>query len=292
MKLNDVHGAHGQAGAVHQAADIAVQRHIVQVPGGGLGLPRVVLSGVVHLLQSRLTEQGVAVGVDLAVEAVKVAGGGYHQRVDLQQGQVKVLKQPRQPQKQVGELLHLRPLQAEAEGQIPPLEGLGAGEGVDGGFEYLVRGLRGHLLDIHPALGGGHEHDAAAGPVYHRPQIQLLGDVHTGLHQNPAHRLAFGIGLIGRQPLAEPLLGELPHLFKAFHQFDPAGLAPPAGVNLSLHHPTVAAYLFGRLHRLFRVGNGVAGGHRQAVFGEQLFGLIFVKIHLRSLGAVRFIGGV
>ena len=38
MQLDDVHGGHGQAGAVHHAPDVAVQGDVVQVVVGGLDL--------------------------------------------------------------------------------------------------------------------------------------------------------------------------------------------------------------------------------------------------------------
>jgi hypothetical protein len=37
--LDDVHGGHSEAGAIHQAADVAVHLYVAQVEAGRLNLP-------------------------------------------------------------------------------------------------------------------------------------------------------------------------------------------------------------------------------------------------------------
>jgi hypothetical protein len=93
VQVDDVHGAHGQAGTVDHAADVAVQGHVVQLPLGGMGFAGVVLGRIVHLAQLGLAVQGVAVDVDLGVQAVQVAGGGDHQRVDLRAGRKVIVQE-------------------------------------------------------------------------------------------------------------------------------------------------------------------------------------------------------
>src|SRR5690606_21846413 len=117
VQVDDVHGAHGQTGAVHHAADVAGQRHVVQFPLLGVRFARIVLGRVVHGAQLGLTVQGVAVDVDLGIQAVQVAVLLDHQRVDLEQGQVVVLEQLGEANEDVGELLDLVTLQAQLEGQ-------------------------------------------------------------------------------------------------------------------------------------------------------------------------------
>ena len=83
VQLDDVHRRHGQAGAVDHAADVAVERDVVQVVLGGLQLLRVLLRLVAQLVQLRVAEQGVVVEADLGIERDDVAGAGDDQRVDL-----------------------------------------------------------------------------------------------------------------------------------------------------------------------------------------------------------------
>jgi len=54
VQVHDVHGAHGETGAVDHAADVAVERDVVDFPLRGMHLARVLLRGIVHFLQSLL----------------------------------------------------------------------------------------------------------------------------------------------------------------------------------------------------------------------------------------------
>ena len=55
--------------------------------------------------------------------------------------------------------------------------------------------------------------------------------------------------------------------------------AAPAGVDLSLHDPDLAAHLLRDLHRLLHGEGRVASRHRYAVHAQQLFALVFVDPH-------------
>ncbi|MNN65752.1 hypothetical protein D3C81_1812770 [compost metagenome] len=138
----------------------------------------------------------------------------------------------------------------------------------------------GDFLDVHTALGGGHEHDASRGAIDHCTQIQLLGDIGAGFDQNLADRLPIGIGLVGHQTLVQPLLGKGLGLFLVTNQLDAARLATTAGMNLGFYHPGSAADLVTGFGCLFRSINCIAFGDRQSILGKQLLTLIFVKIHV------------
>src|SRR5690606_20262043 len=43
VQLNDIHGAHGQASTVDHAADVAIECHIVQLPGSRVSFARIFL---------------------------------------------------------------------------------------------------------------------------------------------------------------------------------------------------------------------------------------------------------
>ena len=68
--LDDVHGGHGQAGAVDHAADVAVELDVVEVELGGLHLERLLLVEVAQLGDVLVAEQGVVVEVILASSAI------------------------------------------------------------------------------------------------------------------------------------------------------------------------------------------------------------------------------
>src|SRR5690606_7026178 len=166
-----------------------------------------------------------ALPIYLGIQAVQVAVLLDHQRVDLEQGQVVVLEQLGEANEDVGELLDLVALQAELESQLAALVRLGADQRVDGGLENLLGGVLGDLLDVHAALGGGHEHDATAGTIDHGAEVQLLVDVGAGFDQDLADRLAIGVGLVGHQALAQPLSGERLGVLLALDQLHTARLA-------------------------------------------------------------------
>lgn len=85
MQLDDVHGGHGEAGAVDQAADVAVQLDVVQVAFLSDDLVLRLLSLVLLREQLLLTEFGVIVDSDLRVAGQESAIGGCHQGVNLNQ---------------------------------------------------------------------------------------------------------------------------------------------------------------------------------------------------------------
>ena len=72
--LDGVHGRHGEAGAVHHAADVAVERDVAEVVLRRLDLARVLLVRVAQLAQVRVAEERVVVEADLGVERDQVAG--------------------------------------------------------------------------------------------------------------------------------------------------------------------------------------------------------------------------
>src|SRR5690554_1716372 len=178
-----------------------------------------------HSAQLGLAVQGVAVDVDLGVQAVQVAVLLDHQRVDFQQRQIVVGKQLAQANEDVGELLDLVALQAQLEGQITALVGLRAYQRVDGGLEDLLGSFLGNLLDLDTAFGGSHENDTTGGTVHNRAQVQLLVDISTGFNQDLGNRLTIGVSLIGHQTLAQPLLGEGLGIFPALDQLHTTSLA-------------------------------------------------------------------
>jgi hypothetical protein len=73
------------------------------------------------------------------------------------------------------------------------------------------------------------------------------------------------VGLKGHQVLAEPALGERPHLVQLSTSFHAAGLAAAAGVDLHLDDPAVAADLLRRLDGFVGGVDGIAARHRQAI---------------------------
>ena len=69
MQLDDVHGSHGQTGAVDQAADLTIETNVVEVGLRRFHVSPVFLALVLLGEDVLLSELGVVVDVYLAVHA-------------------------------------------------------------------------------------------------------------------------------------------------------------------------------------------------------------------------------
>ena len=90
----------------------------------------------------------------------------------------------------------------------PGLEGLQPGVGIDGGLEDLLGRPGGHHFDLDAALGAGHQHRHADGPVQDHADVEFLLDVGGLLHQELGDFLSFRPGLHGDQRVLEHDLGD------------------------------------------------------------------------------------
>src|SRR5690606_28276168 len=85
-QLDGVHGGHGQAGAIDQAADIAVQLDVGQVELAGFDLGGVFFGQVAVLDDFRMAVQSIGVEVELGIQrddialAVAIQGVDFNQR--------------------------------------------------------------------------------------------------------------------------------------------------------------------------------------------------------------------
>jgi hypothetical protein len=73
--LDGVHGGHGEAGAVDEAADVAFELDEVEACGFGFDLGGVFLGGVVEGLEVLVAEEGVGVELELGVDGDELAVG-------------------------------------------------------------------------------------------------------------------------------------------------------------------------------------------------------------------------
>ena len=153
----------------------------------------------------------------------------------------------------------------------------------DGGLDHHLQdhlrlGL-GDLLDLHAAALRGDDADALGLTVEHVAEIELAVERLGHLDIDALHRLAFGAGLDGDQPLAEQVRGRVAHLVIGLAELDAAGLAARAGMDLRLHRPVPAAELGRGIDRLVWAEGDGALGHRHAEAGQQFLGLILVNVH-------------
>lgn len=117
---------------------------------GHFGL--VFLGLVAHGDQRLLTECGVVVAVELAVQRVQVAVVQDRQRVDFNQRQVLVVEQAIQVHHDAGELAGLLGIEAELEAEIAAVVALHAFDEIDVERVDQLRRFGGDLFDLHATL--------------------------------------------------------------------------------------------------------------------------------------------
>ena len=156
-----------------------------------------------------------------------------------------------------------------------------------------------HRFDVHAAFGGDHHSDPARSAVDEHGEVIFLLDVDAVGDVEAVHFLAFIAGLHGDEGVAEHVLGVRAHIVDrlgqphaalgAFFQLLERALAAAAGVDLRLHDIERSGQLFGAFYRFLDGHGRIAGGDADAVFGEKLFGLIFVNVH-GEMSLDRFVG--
>jgi hypothetical protein len=279
VMLDDVHGRHGEARAIHHAADVALQLHVIQVVTRGFELERVHLVLVAHILHVVVPEQGVLIERHLAIERDQAVRLGDDQRIDLHQGRVEVAERLVHRHQQAHELVHLAFLEVELEGDVAGLERAHRGRRRQRQADDLVRMLGGDFLDIHAALGRGDDSDTAGLAVDELRDIKLARDIAALLDIDLLDFLALRSGLVRHEAAAQQLVGAGHHLLHGAADFHAARLAAAAGMDLGLHDPDRAIQLFGDGLGLRRIMGDIAARHRHAIAPQQLLGLIFVNVH-------------
>ena len=242
-----VDGAHHQAGAVADDADVAVQRDEREARRAGLGLA-FVLRRVRH--DVRLPEEGVVVDGHLAVQADDLAARGEHQRVHLDQSAVALPVE--RPQRAADRRQRLAgPGAARVVGperrrvhDVAHLVLEQPQQRVDGAAQECAGVALGELLDVHAAAAREDQQRAADLARDGDRQVELARDVDGPLHQQ---RLD-GVAADGH---GQDVRGRGLDLGGAAADADAARLAAAAGLGLRLD-ADVRAELFGRAPRLGR----------------------------------------
>ena len=95
-----------------------------------------------------------------------------------------------------------------------------------------VRVLLGNFFDLHAPRGAGHEGGAAARAVHEQAEVEFALDVEALLDEQPADNSPAGAGLRRDQLHAQHPGGDVRRFLGGARQFDAAGFAAPARVNL------------------------------------------------------------
>ena len=281
MVIDDVHGAHGQARAVHHAANLPVQLDEVQVELAGVDLLLGLFVEVAEGQHIGMAEEGVVIEPDLGIQGGDIAVLGHHQRVDLHHGAVLLHEEPVEVLEEDHALFEAVALEPKGEGHLAGLERAETQGWIHGHLDDLLGGFFGDFFNLHAAFRGGQDGDAAGAAIHQEAQVELAGDVDGFGDEHGADLAALGTGLLGDELHAEDGLEQIGGLVGIRRKLHSPALATATGMDLGLHHAGPAEAL-GDHSGIFRILRHlpVRGGH--LVLPQQFLGLVFVDIHGHS----------
>ena len=161
-------------------------------------------------------------------------------------------------------------LLAKLKGQFAGSEFRRTNGGVDGHAAQGIEVGFGQILNLHPAMGRGDDHDPLKLSVQHKAQIHFLFDVGGTFHPDAVDALAVGIGSLGNQLFFKQSFGKGLELVRSAAEFYAARSAPAAGVDLGFDHSSRSAQFTGAKACLFRAVDQPAAWHRHAETGEDM----------------------
>src|SRR5207247_7041745 len=277
--LDHVHGGHGESGAVDDAADVPVQRHVVEPVLRGLHFAGVLLGVVAQLGDVGPPEHRIVVEAHLHVQREHPAVLGDDERVDLDHRGVELAEGAIGPENRRHGLVHLGARETQAERQLACLESLHP----DRGLDFLAQDRRRLALrdffDLHAAVRVRHHHDPLALAVEHQADVQLPLDRRRLLDQQAMYRETLGAGLYRHERLAQQVFRGLADVRVGRAELHPARLAAGPGVDLRLHDPAGAADFARPIDGLLGTVRDAALGNGDAEAREQLLGLVLVDVH-------------
>ena len=284
--LHEVHGAHRQAGAVDEAADRAVELDVGEPRGGGPRLRGILFRLVAERRDRLVAKERVVVERHLRVESDEAAVLREHERIDFDERGVEVDERPAE---RAEERLGMPPAgggQAQLGGEHAGLVGTQPAVGVERLREDQLRGLRGHLLDVHAAGGARDQHRRTDTAVDEHGAVELAVDGAAALHEHLADDLPLGTGLDRHERVAEQSGGDPPGVVGRLRQFHAPllgaphlPLAPAAGMDLCLDGADGRAEGGEGRGRLVGGAGDGAGEHRHTGGSQEVLGLELMNLH-------------
>ena len=276
--MQDIESRHGEAGAVDQAADRAVELDVGEVILAGGDFKGVELGIVDHVGIFAMTKDGVVVKSDLGIHRHQPAGLGDDQGIDLDQSAILCQTDAVQVEEEGDAVFADAASETEGQGDLARLKRAETGKGIDGEDMDTLRRLLRHRLDINSPLCRSDNAVAGAFAVESDGEVELFGDLDRFFDKDAADAQPLGAGLIRYQLAAKEFFSEVLRLLGVMHQLDAAGLAAPAGIDLRLDD-TAPPHHLRRPLDLIGSETDPTARHRDLVTAEELLGLVFVNIH-------------
>ena len=278
-QLDDVHGGHGEAGAVHHAADAAVELHIGKIVFRRFAFGRVLFVGIAQKRNVLVPEQCIVVEIDLGIETDHLAVPGDDEGIDLEQTHVPRGERIVQSFDDPAALFCAVAIKLQGRRNAAPDMRLIAGSLIDLERQDFLRSMLRDFFDIHAAFRRRDEGDTARRPIDERGKIEFASDRRALFDVKPPDDPSFLARLMGNERHAQHAPGLRAHFFDRADDLHAATFAAPAGMNLSLHDPGGTAQLFRRCNGFFdgECGQPARYGHAEAA--QNFLGLVFVDVH-------------
>ena len=209
--LDGVHRGHGQAGAVDEAGDVAVELDVVEVKLACLDLQLGLLVEVAHFGDVFVPVQRVAVDGNLGVDggdfldAVRALDDA--ERVNLDHRGVALPPGFVHAGDELGPGVDQLAAQAKRLGQVACLIRLQTKQGIDVQLDDGVRVGLGDLLDVNTALAAGHDKRLGSLAVEQHGKIKLIENLLAAGDEQGVHLAPGFPGLLGDDCVAEHGLG-------------------------------------------------------------------------------------
>merc|ERR1719357_2363761 len=281
IELDNVHGCHGQPSTIHQASNVTIQLHIVEVVTGGINLPWVQLRGVLHVKDGLLPERGVVIKAKLGISGVHLPLGCLCQWVDLQLKTVHIKEHGVQVLDLLSTLGHQLPLEAQ---ELSQLGGHRVRDPSVDVHRHLLDPLWGPLcnfFNVYPTVRAGDDDWPVAVPVHGNAEIGFPCDVNGLSHHDLAdwdalRRSLFGDQLVANHSVAEAsnhtwVLGQVDTPLEAIVKVP---LASASSQNLSLDHILLTWECLGDLLSLIRIASHLELLDGYAIVFKKPLGLI------------------
>src|SRR5690606_9024404 len=278
-QLDGVHGGHGQTGAVDQAADVAVELDVGQVELRGLDLGRIFFIQVAQRHDVGVAEQRVAVEIELGVQGDDIALAVAVQRVDLDQGGIRLHVALVELLEDVNRLRGGVGGHADAVGDFLGLRIGQAGKRADEDLDDLLGRAVGGLLGVHAAFARRYHGHLLGATVGHDGQVVFLLDGCAIFNTETADRLSFGTGLVRVELHAQDPASQAPDVVQGLGNLHTAPLAAATGVDLGLDHPDRAAEFHGGSDSFVNGERRDTSWDRHTESAQDLFALVFVNLH-------------
>ncbi|ABA49494.1 hypothetical protein BURPS1710b_0976 [Burkholderia pseudomallei 1710b] len=278
-QLDRIHRRHRQARAVHEAADVAVERDVREVELRRFDFSRIFFVQIAVRDDFRMAEQRVRIEVELRVERDHLAVARQHERVDFGERRVRFPERLVQALQDFARLRDRCVRHADLLREIVGFGILQAHRRLDSDLVDRFRRLFRDFLDVHAAFARRHHDDLLRHAIDHDADIQFLLDVRAFFDQQTVDLLAFRARLVRLQLHAEDLVRVFAHLLERLRDLHAAALAAAARMNLGLDDPDRAAQLLRHLDGLVHRERRLAARYRDSEFPQDFLTLVLVNLH-------------